>query len=68
MVTIARRWVAILPFVCSIVTFSLAMVILFAGNKPGYMEDVAIIKVIMTFSVARKPPRPTADSAVVAQR
>jgi hypothetical protein len=45
MIEIRKRWVAIFPFLCSVVTFTLALIILFAGNKPGYMEDMAIIRV-----------------------
>ncbi|RAL58086.1 hypothetical protein DID88_009699 [Monilinia fructigena] len=34
---------ASIPMVCSIVTFVLAMLCLFAGNKPGFMEDYHIV-------------------------
>jgi hypothetical protein len=42
---IQKRWVAILPFACSLVSMTLALVILLAGNKPGYMEELSIIRV-----------------------
>ncbi|QSZ33182.1 hypothetical protein DSL72_002768 [Monilinia vaccinii-corymbosi] len=34
---------AALPMVCSIVTFVLGILCLFAGNKPGFMEDYHIV-------------------------
>ncbi|KAB8292445.1 hypothetical protein EYC80_008166 [Monilinia laxa] len=34
---------ASIPMVCSTVTFVLAMLCLFAGNKPGFMEDYHIV-------------------------
>ncbi|KAI9651307.1 hypothetical protein NHQ30_001345 [Ciborinia camelliae] len=38
------RPLAAIPVVCSIVTFILAMLCVFAGNKPGFMEDYHIIQ------------------------
>jgi len=36
---------ALLPLACSMVAFILGMLCLFAGHKPGFMEDYHIVSV-----------------------
>lgn len=43
--TINMRATALFPMACAIVAFVLGMLCLFAGHKPGFMEDYHIITV-----------------------
>jgi len=51
MVYIRKRWVTLVPFALSTVVFALALVVLTAGNKPGYNEDLAIIRVCIVYDM-----------------
>ena len=39
------RLAVLFPLACSIVAFVLGFLALFAGQKPGFMEDYAILRV-----------------------
>jgi len=39
------RFAVLFPLACSIAGFVLAMLCLFAGHKPGFMEDYDIVRV-----------------------
>jgi hypothetical protein len=44
------RLSALFPMACAIVAFVLSMLCLFAGHKPGFMEEYHIIEVCLPFS------------------
>ena len=39
------RFTAVFPLLCAVAAFVLSMLCIFAGSKPGYMEDAAILTV-----------------------
>ena len=39
------RFIAIFPALCAVVTFVLSMLCIFAGSRPGFMENGAILTV-----------------------
>jgi hypothetical protein len=39
------RLTALFPLACAVVALVLSMLCLFAGHKPGFMEDYAIVTV-----------------------
>ena len=39
------RCLAILPFLCLLVAFVLSMLMLFAGSKPGFLENYDLLTV-----------------------
>ena len=39
------RFIGIIPLLCAIVAFTLSLLVLFAGSKPGYIEDAALLTV-----------------------
>lgn len=43
--TFSMRFTALFPMACAIVAFILGMLCLFAGHKPGFMEDYHILTV-----------------------
>jgi len=44
-IPVTMRATALVPMACAIVGFVLSMLCLFAGHKPGFMEDYHIITV-----------------------
>jgi len=37
--------IAILPLLCAVVALTLSLLCVFAGSKPGYLENVDLLKV-----------------------
>ena len=53
------RFTPLLPLLLTMAAFILGMLCLFAGNKPGFMEDYDIITVSSTLYFANSSPSVT---------
>ena len=52
------RFTAIFPLLCAIAALVLSLLCMFAGSKPGFMEDAAIVTVrfyLVKFATGKQP-------------